>query len=148
MMKLYRKFIFYLYRKERNKIKVTSGVTSKLDSLSHLLTHWREWIELSRKNNDPDFDFTDDHVMNRIPTPCGVSTGMFKVWVETIEQAISYINEQLEEDELINKTIDLRWNSDMRAIKLWQEKTGRKLVWPDQEDLCIFLMEELDKLKG
>ena len=38
---------------------------------------------------------------------------------------------------------DLRWRADMRAIKAWQDSTGRKLVWPDHADLCVWLMGEL-----
>ncbi len=42
-------------------------------------------------------------------------------------------------------SFDLRWNADQRAIKLWQEATGRTLVWPDHADLCVWLLGELDK---
>ena len=38
---------------------------------------------------------------------------------------------------------DLRWKADMRAIKAWQDSTGRKLVWPDHADLCVWLLSEL-----
>ena len=38
---------------------------------------------------------------------------------------------------------DLRWNADMRAIKMWQKATGRTLVWPDHTDLCTWLLEQL-----
>jgi hypothetical protein len=42
---------------------------------------------------------------------------------------------------------DLRWQADMRAIKKWQKATGKKLVWPDHADLCVWLLEQLDKKK-
>jgi hypothetical protein len=51
-----------------------------------------------------------------------------------------------ENDEL-QTSFDLRWKADMRAIKKWQEKTGRELVWPDHADLCVWLMDELKELK-
>ena len=54
------------------------------------------------------------------------------------------------EQELIERehSFDLRWNADMRAIKLWQKATGRTEVWPDHADLCVWLMEKLDRVKS
>lgn len=49
------------------------------------------------------------------------------------------------EDE--NRSFDLRWNADMRAIKRWQAATGRELVWPDHADLCVWLLEQLDAVE-
>lgn len=40
---------------------------------------------------------------------------------------------------------DMRWNADMRAIKRWQQATGKILEWPDHADLCVWLLEQLDK---
>lgn len=45
-------------------------------------------------------------------------------------------------------TFALRWEADRRAIRQWQEATGRKLVWPDHADLCVWLLEQLDKTKA
>ncbi len=39
---------------------------------------------------------------------------------------------------------DMRWNCDMRAIKRWQEATGRTLTWPDHTDLLVWLLEQLE----
>lgn len=49
-------------------------------------------------------------------------------------------------DELaeLQVVFDLRWRADMRAIKRWQEATGRTMVWPDHADLCVWLLEQLD----
>jgi hypothetical protein len=44
-------------------------------------------------------------------------------------------------------TFDIRWKADMRAIKKWQEKTGRDMVWPDHADMCVWLMEQIDQLE-
>jgi hypothetical protein len=51
-----------------------------------------------------------------------------------------------ERDEL-QQSFDLRYAADMRAIKRWQEETGRTLVWPDHADLCVRLMKERDTLR-
>jgi quinol monooxygenase YgiN len=46
-------------------------------------------------------------------------------------------------------SFNLRWKADMRAIKRWQEAhPGNELTWPDHADLCVWLMEENDRLRG
>ncbi len=42
----------------------------------------------------------------------------------------------------------LRWKADMRAIKRWQEATGRTQVWPDHAYLCVWLMESIAGLEA
>ncbi len=44
----------------------------------------------------------------------------------------------------LEAVFDMRWNCDMRAIKRWQAATGRDLTWPDQTDLLVWLLEQLD----
>lgn len=51
-----------------------------------------------------------------------------------------------ERDEL-QHVFDLRWKASMRAIKLWQKRTGRKLSWPDHCDMVVWLLEQLDEAK-
>lgn len=53
------------------------------------------------------------------------------------------------EKELVDfeASFEIRWDADQRAIKLWQEATGKEDVWPDHADLCVFLMSEIDRLK-
>jgi hypothetical protein len=48
----------------------------------------------------------------------------------------------------MQSTFDLRWIATQRAIKRWQEATGRTEVWPDHADLCVWLMEEWDRLRN
>lgn len=51
-----------------------------------------------------------------------------------------------ERDDL-QANFDLRWKADMRAIKMWQEAhPGNDLVWPDHADLCVWLLEERERL--
>ncbi len=39
----------------------------------------------------------------------------------------------------------LRWNADMRAIKMWQkEDPSRSLTWPDHADLVVWLLGALE----
>jgi hypothetical protein len=61
--------------------------------------------------------------------------------LESLARRITKLEQELSE---LQETFDIRWNADMRAIKLWQKKTGRKNVWPDHVDLVVFLMERLE----
>lgn len=46
-------------------------------------------------------------------------------------------------------SFDLRWKADMRAIKRWKEAgPDRDLTWPDHADLCVWLLEEIERLKA
>lgn len=47
----------------------------------------------------------------------------------------------------LEASLDMRWKADMRAIKMWQKKTGRTLTWPDHADMVVFLLEQLDQLR-
>jgi len=40
---------------------------------------------------------------------------------------------------------ELRWEADQRAIKRWQEETGRTMWWPDHTDLLVWLMAKIGK---
>ena len=33
----------------------------------------------------------------------------------------------------------------MRGIKMWQEVTGKDMVWPDKGDLTVWLLEKLEE---
>jgi hypothetical protein len=51
-----------------------------------------------------------------------------------------------ERDEL-KSTFDLRWDADMRAIKLWQAAhPDREDTWPDHADMVVWLLEQLNDL--
>ncbi len=70
-------------------------------------------------------------------------------------------NEELRERVAeLNTSFDLSWDADMRAIKVWQEETGKSLnmraikvwqeetgkslTWPDQCRLVVWLLKRLD----
>jgi hypothetical protein len=66
----------------------------------------------------------------------------------TTEEIVAALNkgvEYLKDRDELQHTFDLRWKASMRAIKLWQKKTGRKLVWPDHCDMVVWLLEQLDE---
>lgn len=49
-----------------------------------------------------------------------------------------------EELDDMQRTFDLRWEADMRAIKRWREvHPGNELVMPDHADLVVWLLEQL-----
>lgn len=52
------------------------------------------------------------------------------------------------EVEEYEQMFDLRYKADMRAIKRWREATGRHLVWPDHADLCVWLLEQNERLRA
>lgn len=58
-------------------------------------------------------------------------------------EAIVKVADDLDEHR---RSFDMRWNADMRAIKLWQAAhPGNENVWPDHADLCVWLMEQYDE---
>ena len=44
-----------------------------------------------------------------------------------------------------DREFNLRWDADMRAIRMWQAETGRDLVWPDHADLVVWLLRKMDE---
>lgn len=55
----------------------------------------------------------------------------------------------------LQNTFDLMWKADQRAIKLWQEATGKDHIWPDKTKTTLWLLEraeaaeaERDRLKA
>jgi hypothetical protein len=50
------------------------------------------------------------------------------------------------EDELkeYEQSFELYRAASLRGIKMWQEVTGRDLVWPDQADLIVWLLGVLE----
>lgn len=72
------------------------------------------------------------------------NAGLFAASHEMVAE-IKRLREELAEREA---SFDLRWNADMRAIRMWQEAhPGNDNVWPSHDDLCVWLMEQLDQLK-
>lgn len=72
-------------------------------------------------------------------------------WVDH-ERALTTANERIKElaKELgeQDSSFLLRWEADQRAIKRWQEATGKELTWPDHADLCVWLLEQNEALRA
>lgn len=50
-----------------------------------------------------------------------------------------------QERDKLQRTFDLMWDADQRAIKRWQEAgEGRELTWPDRSKLTEWLLTERD----
>ena len=48
----------------------------------------------------------------------------------------------------LQRTFDLRWKADQRAIKMWRDAhPGNDLVWPDRCDMVVWLLDQLDDAK-
>ena len=45
---------------------------------------------------------------------------------------ILLISGMLDEAVEVGRLLDVMWEADMRAIKIWQDETGNSLVWPDR----------------
>ena len=49
----------------------------------------------------------------------------------------------------LQRTFDLQWKADQRAIKQWQEAhPGNDLVWPDRCNMVVWLLDQLDAAKA
>lgn len=44
----------------------------------------------------------------------------------------------------LQNTFDLMWKADQRAIKLWQEATGKDHIWPDRTKTTLWLLERAE----
>ena len=47
----------------------------------------------------------------------------------------------------LRATFDVRWKAQLSAVDLWERETGQKLMWPRQEDLCLWLLKKLEAAK-
>ena len=64
-------------------------------------------------------------------------------------RAADRINELQQSLNDYERLFQLRWQADMRAIKMWQAANpGNDLVWPDHADLCVWLMGRVKELKA
>ena len=53
-----------------------------------------------------------------------------------------------EELQEYKSSFEIRWGADMRAIKHWQDATGKDHIWPDHADLCVWLLQQLDSAQA
>jgi hypothetical protein len=63
------------------------------------------------------------------------------VHVRLIDAAIEGVASVTEDRDSLQRTFDLQWKADQRAIKGWQEANpGNDLVWPDRCCMVMWLM--------
>ena len=48
----------------------------------------------------------------------------------------------------LEAVFDTKWDAEQRAIKAWQEKTGKHMTWPDHAKMVEWLMDELDAARA
>lgn len=60
---------------------------------------------------------------------------------DILEHASSELDE-------IQRLFELRYAADMRAIKRWEDATGKTLIWPDHADLVVWLLNRLESARG
>lgn len=62
---------------------------------------------------------------------------------------IKYLTVTCADCDEYEQSINLRWDADQRAIKLWQAAhPGNDLVWPDHADMVVWLLDENDRLRA
>lgn len=66
----------------------------------------------------------------------------------TIEVTLVIDEEAANQIADLERTFDLRWKADMRAIERWRTDSPdkRELTLPDHADLVVWLLEKLDAL--
>lgn len=74
-----------------------------------------------------------------------------KIMAEALKRQIARADSaEAERDRLagevasLQNTFDLMWSADQRAIKLWQEATGKDHIWPDKAKTTLWLLERID----
>lgn len=53
----------------------------------------------------------------------------------------------MEELQGLRATFNVRWQAQLRAVDFWEKETGQKLMWPKQEDLCLWLLKKKEAAK-
>lgn len=70
--------------------------------------------------------------------------GLYNGRCSAVDEPPKEVRERLESAADLERSFDLRWNADMRAIKRWQAAhPGNDLVWPDHADLVVWLLDQL-----
>ena len=89
---------------------------------------------------------TPEFLANLKSKPIGPDVMALIEEVERMAEEAVHLKEEIEDHEA---SFELRWKADMRAIKQWQEAhPGNDHIWPDHADLCMWLIGEVERLKG
>lgn len=65
----------------------------------------------------------------------------------THEEALAEVARLRDEVQSYEKGLEISFAAYSRATKRWQAATGRQMDFPDTTDLCVWLMEQNDKLQ-
>lgn len=61
---------------------------------------------------------------------------------EDNQDELASLREELEDRDA---SAELRHAADMRAIAAWQQETGEELKWPNHADLCVWLINKINR---
>lgn len=62
--------------------------------------------------------------------------------------AVLALLDAVDEGDALQRTFELRWEADRRAIKRWQAAhPGKELTWPDHADLMVWLLDECERMR-
>jgi uncharacterized coiled-coil DUF342 family protein len=48
----------------------------------------------------------------------------------------------------LEAVFETKWDAEQRAIKAWQEKTGKDMTWPDHAKMVEWLLDELEAARA
>lgn len=66
-------------------------------------------------------------------------------WADEANRWTEERNAALDDLADLQRTFDLRWDADQRAIKYWRhDHPGNDRVWPDHADMVVWLLGKLD----
>ena len=76
---------------------------------------------------------THDNKILKMASDCGKAA-------DEIDRLTAEVERLEKDNEEMTLVFDTGWEADQRAIKDWQEITGRKKVWPDRADMVVTLL--------
>ena len=58
------------------------------------------------------------------------------------------IRELIEDRDDLQRTFDMMWSAQSRAIAAWQERHDKPMTWPGHERLVDWLLEDRERLRA
>ena len=80
-----------------------------------------KWLDEAQSDSEPNYRFTD---------------------------AADAIRELIEDRDDLQRTFDMMWATQQRAIQAWQERHDKPLTWPDHAKLVEWLLEDRERLRA
>ena len=63
-------------------------------------------------------------------------------------EAATAIRELIAERNALQRTFDMMWAAQSRAIAAWQERHDKPMTWPDHARLVDWLLEDRERLRA